>query len=83
MAKKMPSSRDQKALVIHCANLTPVQEKQDQLLRVANASAEHCLHCWEVADGYQSWELLDDSLIYLSEASRAVRELIKLRKEFG
>ena len=83
MTKKLPPSRSRKALVILESNLTPVQQRQQQLLNDAHAAAEHAVQCWLDAEAYESWELVDDSLLYLSHASRVARELIKLRREFG
>ena len=85
MTKKLPPSRNRKALVILESNLTPVQQRQQQLLNDndAHAVAELAVQCWLDAEAYESWELVDDSLLYLSHASRVARELIKLRREFG
>ena len=83
MTKKRPSSRDQKAFLISDTNLTPVQLRQQQLLNDAHAAAEHASQCWLDAEAYDDWKLVDESLSYLSHASRVARELIKLRKEFG
>ena len=45
MTKKRPSSRDQKALLIHDANFTTVDEREIQLLaKITDCLAQASLH---------------------------------------
>ena len=84
MAKKMPSSRDQKALVIHYANLTPVESRENELIKKISFSAHLCQEMVRfIQRGDPGRDVLISSLEeYLSDASFLMRKLRKLQKEF-
>ena len=93
MTKKKAPGRDQKALVILDANLSTVEEQENQLLRKIMVSARYAADNLDpLFDGLGFAEELDrdarDSRIescecHLSDASRAMRKLRRLQREVG
>ena len=85
MARKRPSSRDQKALVILDANLSTVEEQENELIK----EISFLVHlCQEMVRFIQRGDPGRDDFIssleeYLSEASRSMRKLRKMQKEVG
>ena len=84
MARKKPSSRDQKALTILDANLTPVQEQENKLIEEISwdlyLASEHIRFIVR-GDG-PSEEFFNDLKEYVANANIGMRSLRKLRKEF-
>ena len=84
MARKKPSSRDQKALTILDANLTPVQEQENKLIEEISwdlyLASEH-IRFIERGDG-PSGEFFNNLKEYVANANIGMRSLQKLRKEF-
>ena len=83
MARKKPSSRDQKALTILDANLTPVQEKEDSL--IADVSwdlhlAAEMIRFMERGDP-QREDHFASLKEYVADANIGMRILQRLRKE--
>ena len=90
MAKKMPSSRDQKALVVIDANLSTVEVQENLLLGKIFDSARYAANNLDpLVDGFTD-ELHRDARDlriescerHLADASRTMRKLRKLQKEF-
>ena len=82
MTKKRPSSRHQKALLIHDVNLTTVEQQENVLLKEISFTAHLCQ---EMIRFIQRGDPGRDDLIasletYLSDASRSMRQLRKLQK---
>ena len=85
MARKRPSSRDQKALTILDANLTPVQEKEDNLIADIGWDlhfAAEMVRLIERGDG-PSEGFFESLCKCVARANISMRSLKKLRKEFG
>ena len=84
MTKKSPSSRDQKALTILDANLTPVQEQENKLIEEIawdlHLSSE-MIRFIVRGDG-PSEHFFDQLKEYVAKANIGMRSLRKLRKEF-
>ena len=92
MTRKKPSSRDQKALVIHCGKFTPVDVQENLLLEKIFDSARWAAISLDPlvdVDGFAE-ELHRDARDlriescerHLADASRTMRKLRKLQKEF-
>ena len=84
MARKKPSSRDQKALIILDANLTPVQEQENKLIEGISWDlylASEMIRFIVRGDG-PSEEFFDNLKEYVANANIGMRSLQKLRKEF-
>ena len=84
MAKKTPSSRDQKALVVIDANLTTVKEQEDELI---NSISSDLLVCSKMISSIlrgedANGEDLASLINYVASANIDMRSLLKLRKEF-
>ena len=85
MTKKKAPGRDQKALVILGANLSTVEEQENELINKIIFSAHLCqeMVCF-IRRGDPGRDVLISSLEeYLSDASRSMRKLRKLQKEVG
>ena len=85
MTRKKPPSRDQKAFTIHDANLSTVEEQENELIEEIT---EGTLICQQVIhlirkgnDGRDV--LISDLEEQLSFTSRSVRQLRKLQREVG
>ena len=85
MTKKRPPSLDQKALIISDANLTTVEEQENELIKEISFSAHLCQEMVRfIRRGDPGRDVLISSLEeYLSDASRSMRKLRKLQKEVG
>ena len=82
MARKKPSSRDQKAFTIHDANLTTVEEQENELIEEITLTALVCQQQINmIRTGDDSDVLIADLEEQFSLASRSVRQLRKLQKE--
>ena len=84
MARKKPSSRDQKVLTILDANLTPVQEQENKLIEGISWDlylASEMIRFIVRGDG-PSEEFFDNLKEYVANANIGMRSLQKLRKEF-
>ena len=85
MTRKKPSSRDQKAFTIHDANLSTVEEQENELIEEITFTALTCqqqIHLIRTGrDGRDV--LISDLEEQFSSASRSVRQLRKLWKEVG
>ena len=84
MARKKPSSRDQKALTILDANLTPVQEQENKLIEEISWDlylASEMIRFIVRGDG-DSGAFFDHLKEYVDNANIGMRSLQKLRKEF-
>ena len=82
MTKKRPSSRDQKALLIHDANLATVEHQENKLIKEISFMAHLCQ---EMIRFIQRGDPGRDAFItsletYLSDASRSMRQLRKIQK---
>ena len=88
MTKKMPSSRDQKAFTIHDANLSPVEEQENEkLIDDIRLSTRICMQVIRlIRTGDYHDDVLHALILLLekslSDASRTMRKLRKLQKEF-
>ena len=87
MAKKTPSSRDQKALVVIDANLTTVKEKEDELINSISSDLLVCSNAISsMLRALSAEESTEESWItlinYVASANIDMRSLLKLRKEF-
>tara|TARA_B100000674_G_C37929674_1_gene957309 strand:- start:1160 stop:1417 length:258 start_codon:yes stop_codon:yes gene_type:complete len=83
MARKKPSSRDQKALTILDANLTPVQEKEDSLIADVRWDlhlAAEMIRFIERGDP-QREDHFASLKEYVADANIGMRILQRLRKE--
>ena len=87
MARKRPSSRDQKALTILDANLTPVQEKEDSLiaeiawdLHLSSEMIRFIERGDPLPEREQHWESLKE---HIADANFNMRWLRKFRKELS
>lgn len=83
MARKRPSSRDQKALVVIDANLTTVKEQEDKLIADIGWDlylAAETIRFIVRGDG-PSEEFFDDLKEYVANANIGMRSLQRLRKE--
>ena len=83
MTKKKAPGRNQKALVILGANLSTVEEQENQLIKEISFSAHLCK---EMARFIQRGDPGRDVFIssmeeYLSDASRSMRKLRRLQRE--
>ena len=85
MARKKPPSRDQKAFTIHDANLTTVEEQENELIKEISFMAHLCQEMVRfIQRGDPGRDVFITSLEeYLSDASRSMRKLRKLQKEVG
>ena len=85
MTKKKAPGRDQKALVILGANLSTVEEQENELINKISFSAHLCQEMVRfIRRGDPGRDVLISSLEeYLSDASRSMRELRKLQREVG
>ena len=85
MTKKKAPGRDQKALVILGANLSTVEEQENELIKEISFSAHLCQEMVRfIRRGDPGRDVLISSLEeYLSDASRSMRKLRKLQKEVG
>ena len=84
MARKRPSSRDQKALTILDANLTPVQEQENKLIEGISWDlylASEMIRFIVRGDG-DSEAFFDHLQSHVASARSSMRSLLKLRKEF-
>ena len=82
MTKKKAPGRDQKALVILGANLSTLEEQENELIKEISFTAHLCQ---EMVRFIQRGDPGRDQLIasldsYLSDASRSMRQLRKLQK---
>ena len=87
MAKKTPSSRDQKALVVIDANLTTVKEQEDELINSISSDLLVCSNAISsMLRALSAEESTEESWItlinYVASANIDMRSLLKLRKEF-
>ena len=82
MARKRPSSRDQKALVILGANLSTVEEQENELIKEISFSAHLCQEMVRfIRRGDPGRDVLISSLEeYFSDASRSMRKLRSLQR---
>ena len=83
MARKKPPSRDQKAFTIHDANLTTVEQQENELIEEITLTALICqqqIHLIRTGDDGRD-VLIDDLAEHFSCGSRSVRQLRKLQKE--
>ena len=85
MTKKKAPGRNQKALVILGANLSTVEEQENELIKEISFSAHLCQEMVRfIRRGDPGRDVLISSLEeYLSDASRSMRKLRKLQKEVG
>ena len=85
MTKKKAPGRNQKALVILGANLSTVEEHENELIKKISFSAHLCQEMVRfIRRGDPGRDVFISSLEeYLSDASRSMRELRKLQKEVG
>ena len=85
MTRKKPSSRDQKAFTIHDANLSTVEEQENELIEELAFTALICQqHIHLIRTGRDGRDvLISDLEKQFSSASRSVRQLRKLWKEVG
>ena len=85
MTKKKAPGRDQKALVILGANLSTVEEQENELIKEISFSAHFCQEMVRfIRRGDPGRDVLISSLEeYLSDACRSMRKLRKLQKEVG
>jgi len=83
MTRKKPSSRDQKAFTIHDANLSTVEEQENELIEEITLAALVCLQeIHFIRTGENDRDVLSMDLEeQLSLASLSVRKLRKLWKE--
>ena len=83
MAKKKPSSHGQKALVILGANLSTVEQQENELIKEISFSAHLCHEMVSfIRRGDPGRDVLISSLEeYLSDASRSMRKLRRLQRE--
>ena len=87
MAKKTPSSRDQKALVVIDANLTTVKEQEDELINSISSDLLVCSNAISsMLRALSAEESTEESWItlinYVASPNIDMRSLLKLRKEF-
>lgn len=87
MARKTPSSRDQKALVVIDANLTTVKEQEDELINSISSDLLVCSNAISsMLRALSAEESTEESWItlinYVASANIDMRSLLKLRKEF-
>ena len=87
MARKTPSSRDQKALVVIDANLTTVKEQEDELINSISSDLLVCSNAISsMLRALSAEESTEESWItlinYVASANIDMRALLKLRKEF-
>ena len=85
MTKKKAPGRNQKALVILGANLSTVEEQENELIKEISFSAHLCQEIVRfIRRGDPGRDVLISSLEeYLSDASRSMRKLRKLQREVG
>ena len=85
MTKKKAPGRDQKALVILGANLSTVEEQENELIKEISFSAHLCQEMVRfIRRGDPDRDVLISSMEeYLSDASRSMRKLRKLQREVG
>ena len=85
MTKKKAPGRDQKALVILGANLSTVEEQENELINKISFSAHLCQEMVRfIRRGDPGRDVFISSLEeYLSDASRSMRKLRKLQREVG
>ena len=85
MTKKKAPGRNQKALVILGANLSTVEEQENELIKEISFSAHLCQEMVRfIRRGDPGRDVLISFLEeYLSDASRSMRKLRKLQKEVG
>ena len=83
MTKKKAPGRNQKALVILGANLSMVEEQENELIKEISFSAHLCQEMVRfIRRGDPGRDVLISSLEeYLSDASRTMRKLRRLQKE--
>ena len=83
MTKKKAPGRDQKALVILGANLSTVEEQENELIKEISFSAHLCQEMVRfIRRGDPGRDVLISSLEeYLSDASRTMRKLRRLQRE--
>ena len=87
MARKTPSSRDQKALVVIDANLTTVKEQEDELINSISSDLLVCSNAISsMLRALSAEESTEESWItlinYVASANIDMRSLLKLRREF-
>ena len=85
MTKKKAPGRDQKALVILGANLSTVEEQENELIKEISFSAHLCQEMVRfIRRGDPGRDVLISSMEeYLSDASRSMRKLRRLQREVG
>ena len=85
MTKKKAPGRNQKALVILGANLSTVEEQENELIKEISFSAHLCQEMVRfIRRGDPGRDVLISSMEeYLSDASRSMRKLRRLQREVG